>query len=144
MGDAQCMKRSAQVSLSQNANLVVVSATSGTTNLLIALGNKALSHEWPQLEMLIDDVRKRHLAIAQDLKLESVGHAKLASLFQELESIIKGVFYLKDLSLKALDALQSLGERMSSVLFTQAMANELGGPKPQSYFIRCSRNLEDR
>jgi aspartate kinase len=127
MADAQCMKRSAQVSLSQNANLVVVSATSGTTNLLIALGNKALNHEWPQLEALIDDVRRRHLAIAQDLKLESVGHAKLANLFQELESIIKGVFYLKDLSLKALDALQSLGERMSSVLFTQAMTNELTG-----------------
>ncbi len=127
MGDAQCMKRSAQVSLSQNANLVVVSATSGTTNLLIALGNKALNHEWPQLEVLIEDIRKRHLTIATDLKLDSKGQTQLQSLFQELESIIKGVFYLKDLSLKALDALQSLGERMSSVLFTQAMNNELAG-----------------
>lgn len=127
MGDAQCMKRSAQVSLSQNANLVVVSATSGTTNLLIALGNRALNQEWAQLETLIEDIRKRHLAIAQDLKLEAKGQSALQSLFQELESIIKGVFYLKDLSLKALDALQSLGERMSSVLFTQALSNELVG-----------------
>lgn len=125
MGDAQCMKRSAQVSLSQNANLVVVSATSGTTNLLIALGNKALSQEWSQLETLIEGIRKRHLAIAQDLKLETGGHEQLSRLFLELESIIKGIFYLKDLSLKALDALQSLGERMSSVLFTQALQNEL-------------------
>jgi aspartate kinase len=125
MGDAQCMKRSAQVSLSQNANLVVVSATSGTTNLLISLGNKALNQEWSTLENLIEDIRKRHLAIANDLKLEAGGLQQLKLLFQELESIIKGVFYLKDLSLKALDALQSLGERMSSVLFTQAMKNEL-------------------
>ncbi|MBL7545075.1 MAG: lysine-sensitive aspartokinase 3 [Bdellovibrionaceae bacterium] len=125
MGDAQCMKRSAQVSLSQNASLVVVSATSGTTNLLIALGHKALSYEWPQLESLIADIRKRHLVIADELKLETKGHTALTNLFQELESIVKGVFYLKDLSLKALDTLQSLGERMSSVLFTQAMANEL-------------------
>ncbi|MCK6598349.1 MAG: hypothetical protein L6Q37_08300 [Bdellovibrionaceae bacterium] len=32
MGDAQCMLRSAAVSLQQNSTLVVVSATSGTTN----------------------------------------------------------------------------------------------------------------
>lgn len=127
MGDAQCMKRSAQISLNRNANLVVVSATSGTTNLLIALGNKALTHEWPLLEALIEDIRKRHLTIANDLILDSKGQAQLQGLFQELESLIRGVFYLKDLSLKALDALQSLGERMSSVLFTQAMNNELVG-----------------
>lgn len=127
MGDAQCMKRSAQVSLSQNANLVVVSATSGTTNLLIALGNKALNQEWSRLETLIGDIRKRHLSIADELKLDTKGHLALESLFQELESIVKGIFYLKDLSLKALDTLQSLGERMSSVLFTQALTNELAG-----------------
>lgn len=145
MGDAQCMKRSAQVSLSQNANLVVVSATSGTTNLLIALGNKALNHEWPQLDTLIEDIRKRHLAIAQDLKLEDGGHTQLSKLFLELESIIKGIFYLKDLSLKALDALQSLGERMSSVLFTQAMKNELGasGRKAILYDVRDVLKTDD-
>lgn len=134
MGDAECMKRSAQVSLSQNAKLVVVSATSGTTNNLIALGNKALNHEWNQLEPLIEDIRKRHLKIAEDLKLESAGLGQLQKLFQELESIIKGVFYLKDLSFKALDALQSLGERMSSVLFTQAMSNELSTQNRKAIF----------
>ncbi len=126
MGDAQCMKRSAQVSINQNAKLVVVSATSGTTNQLIDLGNRALISEWTLLEKQISIVRDRHLTIGKDLAIESAYQLILNGLFQELESIIKGVFYLKDLSAKALDALQSLGERMSSVLFAQALKNELG------------------
>lgn len=137
MGDAQCMKRSAQVSISQNAKLVVVSATSGTTNQLISLGNKALSSDWTTLESQIKSIRDRHIGIGKDLNLEAGNQAALNGLFQELESIIKGVFYLKDLSLKALDALQSLGERMSSVLFTQALQNELPtGQKAILYDVR--------
>lgn len=140
MGDAHCMKRSAQVSLTQKAKLVVVSATSGTTNQLIGLGNKALSLDWTQLEPLIFAIRDRHVAIGNDLNLESAYQSALEVLFLELESIIKGVFYLKDLSAKALDTLQSLGERMSSVLFSQALKNELND-RTQEVILYDARDI---
>ncbi len=41
MGDASCMARSADVAIAQKSSLVVVSATSGTTNALLAMGSSA-------------------------------------------------------------------------------------------------------
>ena len=41
MADAQCMIRSANVSVLQKSNLIVVSATTGTTTLLIELAQTA-------------------------------------------------------------------------------------------------------
>ena len=48
MGDAGCMLRSSEVAFRQGASLVVVSATSGTTNDLIALGKAAEGQTWPE------------------------------------------------------------------------------------------------
>jgi aspartate kinase len=121
MGDAKCMLRSAEVSHTQSAFVVVVSATSGTTNQLIELSQKAQSSKWDQCEPLIQKIEARHLQIAKDLGAEQQLKVLLQPLFDEMESIAKGVFLLKDCSARALDTLVSLGERMSSVLFTQAM-----------------------
>lgn len=124
MGDAQCMRRSAEVSLKQNANMVVVSATSGTTNLLIELAASAQKvAAWDQTEFILKKITENHLAIAKDLGVSSVSPAgyELELLFKELESLAKGIHLLKDCSSKAFDYLQSFGERMSSILFTEAL-----------------------
>lgn len=123
MGDAQCMLRSAQVSIQQNANLVVVSATSGTTNKLIETGGLAKSGNWDQAEKVFSEICLRHRQIGTQLDLSSDKTQLLESLFEELNSIIKGIYFLKDGSMRALDALVSMGERMSSVLFSQALEN---------------------
>lgn len=125
MGDAACMRRSAVVAARQNSCLVVVSATSGTTNDLIALGRAAQTGAWPEAEVLISKIRDRHLKIASDLGVDNTSMTALESLLQETASIAKGVFLLRDCSAKALDTLMSLGERMSSVLFVQAMRDAL-------------------
>ncbi|HRO68016.1 MAG TPA: lysine-sensitive aspartokinase 3, partial [Pseudobdellovibrionaceae bacterium] len=127
MGDADCMRRSAQVAARQNSRLIVVSATSGTTNDLILLGKTAQSGQWPESEALLRKIRSRHEEIARELDLRPEQAERLSGLLAETESIARGIFLLKDCSRKALDALMSLGERLSSILFTKAMEEALRG-----------------
>lgn len=121
MGDAACMLRSAEVSHQQGAFVVVVSATSGTTNHLIDLGKKAEKQAWSDSEKALDVLRSRHFKIADDLKISLQSRELLDQMLSEAASLAKGIHLLKDSSNKAMDALMSLGERMSSVLFSEAL-----------------------
>ncbi len=123
MGDAHCMLRSADVSLQRNSNIVVVSATSGTTNDLIKLGEMAEKGHLSEVEALIVKIKNKHQVIAKDLKSDTQSLQDLSILLSEMDSIARGIYLLRDCSLKAKDVLMSLGERMSSVLFTVAMRN---------------------
>lgn len=125
MGDAECMLRSAEVAYRQSSSVVVVSATSGTTNDLILLGTTAEKDSWSDAERIISKIHSRHIKIASDLHMPTESLQKLETLFEEMASLAKGVNLLRDCSVKAMDALMSLGERMSSVLFTEAMAQVL-------------------
>ncbi|MBP9680835.1 MAG: lysine-sensitive aspartokinase 3 [Bacteriovorax sp.] len=121
MGDAECMKRSAEVALAQKSNLVVVSATSGTTNDLIELAHTAEKSSWENAQLILTKIKVKHLKMARDLEMTPAKIDRLNQLFEEVESMSRGVHLLKDCSLKALDSLQSIGERLSSLLFTEAM-----------------------
>lgn len=125
MGDAECMLRSSEVAFGRGASLVVVSATSGTTNELIALGKASESQPWAEAEKILSKIHSRHVKIAADLHLPTESMQRLETLFEEMGSIAKGINLLKDCSIKAMDTLMSLGERMSSVLCTEAMAQVL-------------------
>ena len=125
MGDAACMLRSAKVAVTQNSFVVVVSAVSGVTNKLIETANLAQFKTWPETENLLSQIKATHEKIADELHLEKSSRESLAVLLDELNSIAKGIHLLKDCSLKAMDALLGLGERMSSVLFVKAMQNAL-------------------
>ena len=124
MGNAECMLRSAEISVQQKSFLICVSATSGTTNQLIALGQTAEKGDSNQVQMLAAELIAKHQTIAKDLGLPQ-DHAPLVQLFEEMLSIAKGMQLLKDCSPRALDILLSLGERTSSVLFAQAMKTQL-------------------
>lgn len=121
MGDAHCMLRSAEVCYHQGSSLVAVSATSGTTNELIRLGRLAEKGEWAGAEAILKSLQDKHLKIAADLVVSVKSSEMMAVLFEEMNSLAKGIFLLKDCSVKAMDTLMSLGERMSSVLFAEAM-----------------------
>ncbi|WP_415063539.1 lysine-sensitive aspartokinase 3 [Bdellovibrio sp.] len=125
MGDAECMLRSAEVSFRQGSSLIAVSATSGTTNDLIALGKTAEAQVWPEAEKILTKIESRHRKIAGDLQISGESQKKLEVLFEEMNSLAKGVYLLRDCSTKAMDTLMSLGERMSSVLFAEAMGRVL-------------------
>lgn len=122
MGDAECMKRSASVAYHQNSKLIIVSATSGTTNDLIELATTAEKSTWENAQIIFTKIKIKHLKIARDLEMIPEKIDLLNQLFEELESMSRGVHLLKDCSLKALDSIQSIGERLSSLLFTEAMS----------------------
>lgn len=125
MGDAECMLRSAEVSFLRGSSLVAVSATSGTTNELISLGKTAESQPWPETEKIIYKIQDRHRNIARNLAISEHAAGLLEVLFEEMNSLAKGIHLLRDCSSKALDMLMSLGERMSSILFAEALARVL-------------------
>jgi aspartate kinase len=115
------MLRSAEVVLKQNSCLVVVSATSGTTNDLILLGQTAQKSSWSEADAVISKIRTRHRHIADELGISAPARDRLDQLLSEMESLARGIYLLRDCSVKALDTMMSLGERMSSVLFSEAM-----------------------
>ncbi|AUN98325.1 lysine-sensitive aspartokinase 3 [Bacteriovorax stolpii] len=121
MGDAGCMLRSASVSLKQGSKMVVVSATSGTTNDLIELARTAEKSSWDKASLIITKIKNKHEKIARDLELPESEFKIMNEMLGELESMSRGIHLLKDCSLKAMDSMQSFGERLSSILFTHAM-----------------------
>ena len=121
MGDAGCMLRSAEVSLKQSSKMVVVSATSGTTNDLIELARTAEKSSWDKASLIITKIKNKHEKIARDLELPESEFKIMNEMLGELESMSRGIHLLKDCSLKAMDSMQSFGERLSSILFTHAM-----------------------
>jgi aspartate kinase len=123
MGDAACMLRSAEISFKRKSNIVVVSATSGTTNDLLKLGELAESGDSAGTELLVKKISEKHIHIAKELGSDKNVMAELDKLISEMDSIGKGIFLLRDCSSKAKDVLVSLGERMSSLLFSVALQN---------------------
>jgi len=121
MGDVECMKRSATLAMKQNAKIVVVSATSGTTNDLIELAKTAEKGQFDQAMMIVEKIKNRHFKMANELEVSKNDLIFLESLTNELIDLTKGISLLKECSKKAFDKIQSFGERMSSFLFNQAM-----------------------
>jgi len=129
MGNAECMLRSAQVSVQHQAQIVVVSATSGTTNQLIALGQSAEGQNWNKTLDILSAIDLKHRKIAADLNCDHDTIIKMENLLTELKSLAQGIHLLQDCSLKALDNLMSFGERLSSVLFVTAMKKAVSEKK---------------
>ena len=124
MGDAQAMRRSAVICKMRDSRIVVVSATSGTTNKLIELAQVAEHGKWEQAENIITEMRQRHHSIGKELSVTSYALASLDELLDETETLARGIHMLRECSPRAFDRMQSFGERMSSVLFTEALGQE--------------------
>lgn len=95
---------------------MVVSAMSGVTNRLIALGGVAVSGdesylvELERLRTLHNDTLKQ----LNDGKLHPEGRDMIDRHFSELKDMLHGVFLIKELSPRSLDLIQSFGERLSA------------------------------
>ncbi len=121
MADATAMLRSARVSKDHKAKIVVVSATSGTTNQLLELANKAVKGTWEECEKIISAIEAKHHLIASDLKVSPQQQEVVNQLLKEMSTLAQGVNLLRECSPRAKDQIQSIGERLSSVLFTSAV-----------------------
>jgi aspartate kinase len=109
------------IGLNQHTRVVVVSAASGVTNLLVELAHQA--HTQEQIQALCQKITDKEYAILSCLKHPENVEAKLEALLDELESLAFHEEITHSDGLK--DQLLSLGERMSS-LFVSACLAETG------------------
>jgi aspartate kinase len=100
-----------------NTRIVVVSASAGVTNHLVALANTALTSQ--QIEVIVEKIKVIELAIVAKLTKPEEVSDKLNVLLVELTDLAKHeeINFRDDLK----DALVSMGERMSSLLFAAVL-----------------------
>ena len=124
MTDTRCMSQSAQIVIDHNSLFAVVSATSGTTNKLIELSKVAQKEKnWIVVQKIVDEIRLRHQEMIDQRQFIGIQN-DYDELIEELVSIAKGIYFLKDCSVKALDILMSFGERISSLIFSLFLASQ--------------------
>jgi aspartokinase/homoserine dehydrogenase 1 len=132
VGDAACIARTAQIiarAANENACIVVVSAMSGVTNRLIAAAKRAESGDSEACVVAMEGLRRQHetalVSLVQNEKArQSILHAMELVLAEGLR-LCDGTALLRELTPRALDAISSLGERLSAPLVGGAV-RELG------------------
>lgn len=125
VGSASSMLKVRDIVLSGNDGqvVVVVSALGGITDKLIRTAQLAADGDL-RYKAEMEIIRERHITQV----CEVVPHAdkarvetSLSELLEELSNIYKGVFLIRDLSLKTLDTIVSYGERMSSLILNSVI-----------------------
>jgi len=127
VADATCMREVAALAVEAlaEAPLVVLSATAKTTDALFAAARAAEDGDLSAAMAAHRSLIARHRGIAQDLfpdgLPEDLDNA-LVELGGELELLLRGVALLRELSPRSMDAIASIGERLS----TRILAAHLG------------------
>ncbi len=108
MGSAAAITNVAEIMENMTGESVaVVSATSGTTDQLIELGERALKGE--NFEELLSTIIQKHENIVKELNIS----VDLKLFWDDISKLVQGVNLIKELSLAARDRLISFGERIS-------------------------------
>jgi bifunctional aspartokinase / homoserine dehydrogenase 1 len=134
VGDASCMARAAQIiaqAARENGCVAVVSAMSGVTDRLIEGAKRAEAGDNAAGEALVEALRRQHeTALASLLRREEDRariRLKMEEVLAEGRRLSEGTALLRELTPRTLDAISSLGERLSAPLVAAAV-RELGVP----------------
>ena len=106
--------------------IVVVSALDGITDKLISMSQMAKQGDERYREEFDAMVRRHHLmidTIIQDIKKRVDLFNNVDQLFDQLKSILYGVYLIHDLSDKTADTIVSYGERLSSHIVAAIVKN---------------------
>ncbi|HEX3070299.1 MAG TPA: lysine-sensitive aspartokinase 3 [Thermoanaerobaculia bacterium] len=106
--------------------IVVVSALSGVTNDLVAATDAARDGDGDRVNEIIDRIRQRHEDVAMRLVQQKFDFfdtfvKRLDKQVEEIHTILRGVTLLHEVTARARDKIVSIGEKLSSVLFTYSM-----------------------
>lgn len=106
--------------------VVVFSAMSGITNLLVDVGQKASTSD-VSYEQVLKTIEQKHVSTAKtliDVKNQGKVIAQLKLVLNELQDLLHGVYLLKELSPRSNDLVLSFGERLSSYLVCEFLKQE--------------------
>ena len=134
VGDASCIARSAKIIVEGAKKyrcVVVVSAMSGVTNRLIEAANHAQAGNAVEGLAILEALRKQHETALSSLipneKERECIHEKLEEVLAEGRRLCEGTALLRELTPRTLDAVSSLGERLTAPLVAAAV-KETGAP----------------
>ncbi|MBE0683643.1 MAG: aspartate kinase [Anaerolineales bacterium] len=133
VGSADALKNCTQIirdaKKDWNRVVVVTSAMSGVTNLLLDSAASASHGKVDSLSETEATLREKHFAVAaaliKDESLREQTKAEIDTLIQSLVDLCKAIAVLGEASPRAMDAVVSLGERMS-VRLLEAVVNDAG------------------
>ena len=118
------MQKCARIVLNNKATrIVVVSASAGVTNHLVSLAHTAMTQQ--QTSEVCEAIKAIEMSIVEQLKDPAAVLDKLEDLLTEMRGLAQHEEILQREDLK--DQLLSMGERMSSLLFSAVVA-ELDNP----------------
>lgn len=128
VGDASCIARTTQIvacAAKENTCVVVVSAMSGVTNRLIEAAKTAQAGMAADAAAILDALREQHEVALKSLIAHEEERARIeqcmAAVFAEGRRLCDGTALLRELTPRALDAISSLGERLSAPLVASAV-----------------------
>lgn len=106
--------------------VIVVSALAGVTNDLVAASEAACAQDPKRVAAIIANVRRRHEDVALRLVQQKSDFLEsfirqLDKQIEEIDTILRGIALLGEITLRARDKVMSIGEKLSSVLFAYTM-----------------------
>jgi aspartate kinase len=129
VADAERMREVAALAVAAlpRGPLVVLSATARTTDGLFEAATRAEAGDLTAAMAIQGELIQRHRRIAGDLfpdGLPAALDAALGELSGELDLLLRGVALLHELSPRSMDAIASIGERLSTRIFAAHLGAE--------------------
>jgi len=123
--DAAAIDRVAAIVKGRTAErpFVIVSAMAKVTDQLLAMANAAGAADLEKALDLCLKLRERHYNAAGELLgtgLHTELHSELATIFDSLEQLLRGICAVGELTPRTSDQVASFGERLSSTIITPA------------------------
>ncbi|MCW3804838.1 bifunctional aspartate kinase/homoserine dehydrogenase I [Plebeiibacterium marinum] len=122
VGSADSILKVRDIVKSQDDDVVVVvSAVGGVTDQLIKAANLAKKGDHECFDIL-SEVKEKHYGIISELFPLDIAQTikfRVDQLFDEVSTIIKGVYMLKEITVKSEAIISSFGERVSSFMIAQ-------------------------
>src|SRR5688572_26569673 len=113
--------------------LIVLSACAGVTNSLIRISELALLKKMPAAHDEVSALEARHHTILHNFKLgtnaEQGAAQQLRTIWRDLRTVLRAVELLGELTPKMKDRIMSCGERASTIIFAEALRQELRSRK---------------
>ena len=125
--DAPAISRAIQVVCHRvdEKPVVVLSALGGSTNQLLEIADEAQKGRVEAAQAILERLKQHHSKVAGELlqgERLSETEATLQDHCRQIADIIQGLVLLGECTPRSKDAIASFGERMSTLLFAQALA----------------------
>jgi bifunctional aspartokinase / homoserine dehydrogenase 1 len=129
VGDASCISRVAEI-VAKASRLgplvVVVSAMSGVTNRLIEAATCSETGDRDRATELLEALREQHFAVLkiliQNPETRNLIALGIEELLREAQRLCEGTTLIHELTVRTLDSVSSLGERLSAPLVAGALS----------------------